>query len=305
MKESDKIKTRCETIRKARHPEMVSLETASKEGFDESFESLYQGGEIPEKEIQLHSELCGLSEEWRKSVMQNKSFASFSADFNMDGFYPYYTCQECKILFVGREACWLNGGNYIETVCKSIQADNFNGWTVNQYPFHKRQFYIAYGIQKFVRDGVFPKWEDVPWASDMAKRIFAKSDTESGVGDDFGGLCSISWAFINLSKLSNNSGNWQIGDTYYKFVDDEENQRFTREEIMKLDPDIIIGANVSELADILGYEESDKSNKNCHYYLLKDGFPHFLNCWHFSAIKPDKTAFYNPLAKIVQKHCKL
>ena len=305
MDESDKNELTMYKKLNEQQLEAASTGADLQKGLDDSFESLYQGREIPEREIQMHSELCELGEKWRKSIMQNESLARFSVNFYMDGFYPYYTRQNCRVLFVGREACWLNGGNYIETVCKSIQADNFNGWTVNQYPFHKRQFYLAYGILKFVKDGVFPKWEAVPWASEMAKRIFAKSDADSDIGNTFGGLHSISWAFINLSKISNNSGNWQIGDTYYSFTNDAKNREYTRKEIKLLAPNIIIGANVPELAEILGYASPSKDNANCYYYSPNGDFPHFLNCWHFSATKADKTAFYNPVAEIVQKHCNL
>ena len=31
--------------------------------------------------------------------------------FNMDGFYPHYYAQHLKILFVGREACWMSKKN--------------------------------------------------------------------------------------------------------------------------------------------------------------------------------------------------
>jgi hypothetical protein len=204
-------------------------------------------------------------------------------------------------LFVGREACWLKGGNYIETVCKSIQSDDFNGWKVNQYPFHKRQFYIAYGIIKFVETGYFPKWQDVPWASDMAKMIFAK-ETQSP-SENIGGLSSISWAFINLSKISNNTGDWRVGEAYHTFINDQQNQRFIREQIEVLAPRIIIGANVPELVQILNYSFSDKDNEDCHYYGPNGKFPHFMNCWHFSAIKSDKNVFYDPIVDVVQKHC--
>ena len=245
-------------------------------------------------------QLKDLEGRWRE-YLRDKKWPAHEY-FNMDGFYPYYTHQKKKILFVGREACYLAGKNYIEEVYRDLVNNNFHGWTVNQYPFHRRQFYMAYGILKALAEGGrFPEWEDVPWASDMAagtgegkeKRVFA---VENG----------ISWAFMNLSKISNQTGDYRTDSArYLPFVTDKGNRKFIREEIQILAPDVIIGANVYELVGILGYAAKGEEDEPCCYYyppVKEKGLPPFLNCYHFAAIKSDKRCFYDPVMRIVKKH---
>lgn len=245
----------------------------------------------------LLKQLKDLEERWR-DYLGGENWPD-QEYFNMDGFYPYYTHQKTKILFVGREACYMAGKNYIEEVYNALVNDDFNGWTVNQYPFHRRQFYIAYGILKALAE--CPQWKDLPWASDMAagtgegkeKRVFA---VENG----------ISWAFMNLSKISNQTGDYRTDSArYLPFVTDEGNRKFIREEIQILAPDVIIGANVYELVDILGYAAKGEEDEPCCYYyppVKEKGLPPFLNCYHFAAIKSDKRCFYDPVMRVVEKH---
>jgi hypothetical protein len=246
-----------------------------------------------------------LEDEWRGHIANSESLCDNVDLFNMDGFYPFYTQQKVRILFVGREACCMQGKNYITTICSCIKNDNFNGWTVNQYPFHRRQFYLAYGILQFfgLNQREFPKWEDVPWASDMARNIFAKSH-----GEAINGLDSISWAFINLSKFSNETDNWQTdySSRYLPFVNDNKNRNYLKKQIRILNPHLIIGANVGELRDMLGYNACDPTQKACFYYPpTSDGcYPPFLDCYHFAAIKSDQKGFYNPVREVIMNHVK-
>lgn len=261
-----------------------------------------------DKDKELKKEIDTLAEEWRSSLVDGQRKL-----FNMDGFYPYYTSMtgnlKKKILFVGREACYMADNDYMSTVYSHLVKNDFNGWTLNQYPFHRRQFYLAYGIMSALKNGgTAPKWDDVPWASEMvlgdtaknAKRIFA-ADGEN----------SISWAFINLSKLSNETGDYRTDSArYVPFVSDQRNQAFIREEIRLLKPDVIIGANVFELVGILDYdaEKVDTENESCYYYApvesekFKDRLPPFLNCYHFAAIKSDGKCFYDPVMQVLEKN---
>lgn len=262
----------------------------------EKLQELYDDKDIPDEERDMIRDLNDLAKSWKGSLNLKENEKNL---FNMDGFYPFYTKQPCRILFVGREACWMSRRNYINSVCHCIQADNFNGWTVNQYPFHKRQFYIAYGIMQWRKEGKFPEWDDVPYASEMAKKIFARREEKNVVG----GLTSISWAFINLSKLSNDTGDYRTDKNRYRpFVSDESNKKNLQEQIKILKPKIIIGANVSELADILAYKTLDTSVSYCDYYEATDAFPPFLNCFHFAAIKKDKECFYDAVKNVIGKH---
>lgn len=266
----------------------------------EKLQELYDDEDIPSEEKKMIRELNNLAKSWESSLNLKENEKNL---FNMDGFYPFYTMQPCRILFVGREACWMSRRNYINSVCHCIQADDFNGWTVNQYPFHKRQFYIAYGIMQWCKERKFPEWDDVPYASEMAKKIFARREGKNIVGR----IKSISWAFINLSKLSNDTGDYRTDkNRYLPFVSDESNKKKLQEQIKILEPKIIIGANVPELAGILGYGEPDTEVGDCYYYTNytkgKD-FPPFLNCYHFAAIKSDNRCFYNPIKEVFEKHC--
>jgi len=235
--------------------------------------------------------------------------------FYHDGFYPQYLNQPLKILFVGREAWGDVKGDYIQTVGHWLTTEEKDGgWNVNLYPFHRRQFYMAYGLISAVkrcqnngnRDlarSDFPAWKDVPWAEEMAKKIFAKTNGEV----DVGGLNSISWAFMNLSKICNSSGSWETDySVYTPFVQDHQEQ--IKKEIKELNPHLIIGANVYELVSLLEYGEKDARNANCHYYynpaVHKDGhvFPPLLNCYHFSAIKKEQTCFYDSVMDVLMEH---
>lgn len=232
--------------------------------------------------------------------------------FNMDGPYPYYTQQPLRILFVGREACWMGGRNYIQTLLGDLKNGKVGEWSIDQYPFHKRQFYMAYGILAAAQaTGSFPDWEKVPWASDLGKILFARNqrndeaNKEAVIKPD-NDLTNMSWAFMNLSKLSNDTGDWRTDDRRYRpFV--ENNKDYIIEEIALLRPDVIIGANVYDLIDILGYNNKpDVSEPACYYYEAQKSkvcgnwkLPPFLNCYHFSAIKSDQGCFYDAVKRVL------
>ena len=262
--------------------------------------ALYEDVEMPKEEEEMVKELKVLSQKWVEYIQNSTSLCGNIELFNMDGFYPFYVKQKPRILFVGREACWMQGKNYITTVCPCIKDDNFNGWTVNQYPFHRRQFYIAYGIIRFFfSKGEFPDWDNVPWASEMAKNIFGRVN-----GELTGTLDSISWAFINLSKFSNETGAYQTDYTnrYWPFVNDEQNRAYLREQINILRPQLIVGANVEELVEILGYGKCDNGVANCFYYAPEGQLPPFLDCFHFAAFKSDRDGFYVPIGEVLKRH---
>lgn len=254
-------------------------------------ENICNGGvEYEAGEKDMLGRLDNLFKEWKSKLPGDEEEL-----FNRDGFYPGYSRQKVRILFVGREACYMAGRNYIEYMYNSFKSRYIGKWTVNQYPFHRRQAYIAYGILK-AWDGIkpseedqkwqWPNWDDVPVASETCKEVGEKD--------------KYSWAFINLSKLSNETGDYRTdGNRYWPFVNSKENQCCLRKQISILNPDIIIGANVPELADILCYGKPDTSNGNCYAY-YKKGLPLFLNCYHFAAIKGDEKFFYEPVGKVLE-----
>jgi len=235
-------------------------------------------------ERDLSCKLNDLAKEWCDSLTNEDRKL-----FNMDGFYPYYTKQPVKILFVGREACWMSGKNYTDVLAKCFWGNSIGGWTVPQYPFHRRQFYLAYALISAEKTGQWPKWDEVPCADKMAMNIFGIASTQGAGGQINSMIDSVSWAFMNLSKLSNDTGDWQTDERRYRpFI--ENNKERIREEIRLLNPDIIIGANVFDIVKIVGYKEKTAaSNTSCYLYEPTDGFPLFLNCYHFSAVKKEQT----------------
>lgn len=66
-----------------------------------------------------------------------------------DGFYPEYTQQNKKILFIGKEGLELGGNDYIEKLFTAYQT-KFIGETyprpINSYQFHSTMLYIAYAV---------------------------------------------------------------------------------------------------------------------------------------------------------------
>lgn len=225
----------------------------------------------------MQDNLNKLFDEWESKLPD-----SCKKLFNRDGFYPGYNSQRIKILFVGREACWMARKDYIATMYANFQNKSIEGWSVNQYPFQRRQAYIAYGLLNN-----WPDWDKVPYASDVCQRV---------------GNGGISWAFINMSKLSNETGDWRTDcNRYWPFIRDERNRLMLQDQIEILKPDVIIGANVPELADILGYGEPDQAVDACYYYKKKD-CPHFLNCFHFAAIKKDKECFYEAVKEVCERN---
>ena len=101
-------------------------------------------------------------------------------------------------------------------------------------------------------------------------------------------------------------GNAGVGKTSIieRFVNDDYNRCCLKEQISILQPHLIIGSNVGELKDVLGYEDCDTTEKECFYYPpTPDGcFPPFLDCYHFAAIKGDENGFYIPVCKVIKKH---
>lgn len=81
-------------------------------------------------------------------------------DIVFDGFYPFYTQQRCKILFIGRESLSMSGENYIEKLHSYYKINKSIGdKPINQHGFHSLMFYITYGL-----NNNFCSWEDIPYA---------------------------------------------------------------------------------------------------------------------------------------------
>lgn len=223
--------------------------------------------------------------EYEKIMLKqnNELLKKVGDDIVSDGFYPYYTKQKVKILFVGRESLSIEG-SFIETLYKAYKDNQIGSKSLNASQFHRIMFYLAYAI-----NNGFPEWDNIPWASEIAQKF----------GED-GGL---SFAFINISKLSNDSDDWQKDDALINSYLARENARTVQKEQVKLlDPDIIISANIDP--SLLGeVTEIDTSNKDVYIYELdnKGKKVKIFNMWHFSAPnKSDFRNYYEPLKTLLK-----
>jgi hypothetical protein len=72
---------------------------------------LYDEGTMCDEESEMANSLKELEDKWRSHIAESQSLRVHAELFNMDGFYPFYTQQKVRILFVVREACWMQRKN--------------------------------------------------------------------------------------------------------------------------------------------------------------------------------------------------
>lgn len=239
--------------------------------------------EYPDDELSLLSEVRQLMEEW-KACTGDPLFTS-------DGFYPYYTHQPVKVLFVGREGIGLAGCDYIESLYQAYKQNRIGNKSVNRYAFHRRMLYMLYGIQRG-----FPAWKDIPTAQHIAR--------------NFATPYGVSCAFLNLSKTSNEREHWNT-DWQALRVSLETGISFLKREISLLQPDLIVSSNVGlapafdSLPELLSKHPDDLLD--VHHCELNGRVVYWLNTFHFSAFSRgrgnpglnDYDSFYQPLKNAV------
>lgn len=233
----------------------------------------------------INDELLTLFEEWRTTLQANGLVVS---DFVKDGFYPYYTVQKKKILFIGRECLSLGGEDYIGVLGGAYKNGSLGNNSIDGNQFHSLILYIAWALNNNL-----PEWQDIPYASELANQ-FA---TEEG----------FSFSFMNLSKFSNDAddyqADWPLIDS---FVDNSKHpaKNFFNEEIRILNPDMIITMNLQGRLKALGDCEHIpvKSNDNVYVYNISvDGkqIP-LYDMFHFSApSKSPEQNYYVPLKQLL------
>ena len=183
--------------------------------------------DYPPEEKALKEKIDALNTKWEEACPEN--FVSY-------GFYPYYTKQKYRLLFVGREA---RGGDDIKKCgydyIKFIYGNYISGDMLDG-AFHHRIFYFSYGL---LYD--FPKCTD-------NEQLHKMRDTAL-VEFVRGGL---SFAFMNISTIANETGCvYTRKEAYAK--SEQEGRKFRKKMIEILAPDIIVCANcgedISRLAD--------------------------------------------------------
>lgn len=246
--------------------------------------------EYPESEFEKLSRINSLMQEWKSSLSKEEQEL-----FVPDGFYPFYFSKKPRILFMAKEATGMQGLSYIDTLFECYKDYKLIGEKhINQYRFHARMMYMAYGILN----------------NESTLEDFQATPPAAKIGDTFGTKDGVSFAFMNISKSSNEDGtyaNKKLIETSWNHGKD-----FIKREIEILDPDVIISANVADkiigilgepkvLKRIGGGEECDV----CAQTIKANGKDILLlDCWHFSNIKHKKDFenFYNPVCEFLKQY---
>lgn len=244
-------------------------------------------------------EQVALSEE-EKSLIENQ--------FVSDGFFPYYTQQKIKILFLGKESLGLGGLDYVDTLIKPIKTNNprarGSSWSNNKDPFWSKILYIAYGLN----NGFCDYYKEMPWASDIGLHRFAVD----------GG---ISFAFMNFSKFDN-PGEYYSADynTMWKYCEmvKRTGRNWHEEQIDLLNPDVIISMNIPgyilTIFKIDNWGSLFDTDSNSHgipyvdigYLPVKNRKIPLINTYHFSA--PGKAfdkCYYGPIVRSMKECFKI
>lgn len=240
----------------------------------------------PDDEKELKAKVYELQKNWAEGLESQID----KDNFCFDGFYPFYTHQKEKILFIGQESYGLPRHSYIDVFYKVHRTAVLgNNKSINTSMFHRRIFYIAYGILNH-----FPKWSDVPYPASYCNEIF----TQNGV----------SFAFMNVSKFSPNTSyrptNWV--DVIRSVREGAAN---IKKEVELLAPDIVITMSFLRDQEIRmalfdTCEAIDCTNPNVHVYRATNGGKEILvlDTWHFSAVKKEFECYYQPIANALKKH---
>jgi len=232
-----------------------------------------------------------LMDEWKSSLSEEEQIL-----FVPDGFYPHYFSKNPRILFVAKESTGMLGLVYTDTLFECYRNEKHIGEkNINQYRFHARMMYMAYGILN--KESTFEEFQSTPPASK--------------IGDTFGTEDGVSFAFMNISKSSNENGTYAneklIGTSY------AHGKKFIKREIELLEPDVIISANVTDkITDIFGEPSvleriggNDDVCDVCAQTIKVNGKDTLLlDCWHFSSVKGKKDFehFYHPVCEFTKKY---
>ncbi|MGM9833093.1 MAG: hypothetical protein ACI31A_05330 [Candidatus Limisoma sp.] len=243
--------------------------------------------QYPEFEHKLLSEIEKLNDRWKKHLVSITGKEEYVEIFVTDGFYPYYTNQKVKVLFIGKEALEIGGANYQQLLYSAYLENQIGSKTLNAHRFHSTMLYIAYALEKMEYD-----WHCIPYAKDFI--------------EDFARENGISFAFMNISKFSNESGEWCADKRLIQeFIDLslKSNENFFGSEIDLLHPDIIIGMNFGDLKNCLGtFSEiqgfyGDNWDVSVYHLTTQSGKEYlYFDTWHFSSPRksPERDIF-NPL----------
>lgn len=239
----------------------------------------------------LLDKLDNLFVRWRSSIHNlARSHGLHDSDFVTDGFHPYYLNQNVKILFVGRESRGISGCDNMRVLFQAYKNKRIGKQHINSNLFHKRMLYIAYGLN----NGMCDWTNDIPYADIIAEK--------------FGTSNGISFAFMNLSKFSNESDEWQSNWSMIGKSADASNSgvaNYIHEEISILSPDLIITMNLGEHLPVLGAVTPITPGKPVGTYWYNESARKtlLLDTFHFTALKKhDINDFYAPICDAMREH---
>jgi len=244
----------------------------------------------PDNEKPKLALLENLFREWYQHFASNGSALEkhVADDMVFDGFYPHYFSQKKRILFIGRETRWMSGDNYIDDLYPYYRETKHIGSRhLNRDKFHSRMLYIAYGILNGM-----PTWQEIPYASE--------------IGDTFGAENGLSFAFMNISKLSNDSeswaANWGVIDASLRLSTVDRN--FIQEEVAVLEPHIVITMRLGDRVAALGKRTPIRASEQANSFWVDSGDRRFLliDTWHFSAPRKKAIAdYYIPTCDAIRR----
>jgi len=251
-----------------------------------------------QEESSLIDKLNTLFCKWNEALAEyrkgKKDFAEkYPIDYKEivpDGFYPKYLSQKPKILFLGRESYTIEGCNYIDLFIDDYlvgKTGKNHSKSINSSAFHRRLIQVAYGLLNE------KNWDDTPYAKEIC--------TNKGTFE------KVSFAFMNLSKLSNNPCNSETTNTNWELVNASLDislnygENFILEEVKLLDPDVIVcmywGKDIIERIFGKGSLKGD-SEEDFAYNLNINGRDRlFLHSWHFSSSKKEKECIHDPIVE--------
>ena len=246
----------------------------------------------------LNTLFCKWNEALANYRKGNKDFAEkYPNDYREivpDGFYPKYLSQKPKILFLGRESYTIEGCNYIDLFIDDYlvgKTGENQSKSINSSAFHRRLIQVAYGLRNETN------WDDTLYAKEIC--------TNKGTFE------KVSFAFMNLSKLSNNLEKQETTRTDWNLVKASlemslnYDKNFILEEVKLLDPDVIVcmywGKDIIER--IFGKDSlKGDSEKDFEYKLnIKGKDRLFLHSWHFSSSKNEKECIHDPIVEAWKK----
>jgi hypothetical protein len=243
---------------------------------------------FPEEENNYYDENLKLLNDWKAYIQDKKIIHKDGINaFIPDGFFPYYYKQKPRILYIAVESRQLSWCNYIDMVYGGFQNNKIGHKDIDGSVFFRKLLKITYGIENN-----FMEWDKIPEASRITR--------------DFGQKGGISFAIIELSKISNdNSSRHKNKKQINNFIaiSKNETRNFWNDQIKILNPDYIISMNLQGYLHNLGHITPIEKNKippNIYSLSLGENkLVKIIDAYHFS-YSVEENWFYKSIIKHIK-----